>query len=296
LSDQDLGTHLDFLRSTPSYGIACFSLALDLEFAWSIARRGGKSTSRSDEVERSRRARNNLPAMLDLCDLYGVPMTVATVAHLALERCDHPEPPLFAPSWVGGDWYAVDPRSSTAAAPDYYAPDVVRSLTKRTASHELASHGFTHVDLGDSETPEEVAVFELVESYRILRRIDPHLRSFVFPKNHVAYLGEVGRAGYRIYRAARDVRIERDEFGLWPFPRGLWLAPGVVAPRDVLRVVDEAAGLGQVTSWFFHLHEFATPRQLERFFHPVFSHLRELADRDRISLLTMGGIVDALVG
>ena len=291
---RDVGDHLLFLRSTPAYGLPCFSLALDLELAWSIARRGNSSTGRADELERSRRARANLPALLDLCDEYRVPMTVATVAHLALARCDHPVAPPFAPSWAGSDWYAVDPRSSAAEAPDYYAPDSVRSVVERSAGHELASHGFTHVDLGDSETPEVVATFELAESYRILASLDPGLRSFAFPKNHVGYLPQLRQVGYRIYRAAADVRIEPDEHGLWRFPRGVWLSPSAVAPRDVTRVADEAARLGHVTSWFFHLPEFGTPRALERFLRPVFAHLRHQADNDHIRLLTMGGVVDAL--
>lgn len=290
----DVVRHLDWLRSAPGYDAAYFNLAIDFELAWSIARRGDTSTTRELELERSRLARANLPALLDLCDEHELPLTVAVVAHVALEDCDHADPPAFAPSWLGRDWYGLDPRSSLAEDADYYGADLVRELLARPAGHELASHGFAHVDLGDDETTDEVARFELEESRRILRRLDPGLRSFVFPKNHASRLELVREAGYSIYRAGRDVQIARDEHGLAPFPMGLWLSPTAQTPGDVLRVVGVAQERRQVSSWFTHLYEFDRPEALTRFLAPVFEHLRRERENGRINVMTMGGIVDAV--
>lgn len=290
----DVVRHLAWLRSAPGYGAAYFNLAVDFELAWSIARRGDSSTGRELERERSRLARANLPALLDLCDAYELPLTVAVVAHVALERCDHAEPPAFAPSWLGRDWYSLDPRSSLADDADYYGADLVREVVDRPAGHELASHGFAHVDLGDDETPAEVARFELAESRRILERVAPGLRSFVFPKNHASRLELVREAGYSIYRAGRDVAVARDEHGLWPFPMGLWLSPTALTPGDVLRVVAAAQERAQVSSWFTHLYEFESPAQLTRFLTPVFEQLRRDRDNGLVNVMTMEGIVDAV--
>lgn len=286
--------HLRFLRAAPPYGAAFFNLTVDFELAWSIARRGSSATGRELALERARRARRNLPALLDVCDAYGIPITVAVVAHVALEDCSHAEPPPYAPSWFGRDWYSVDPRSSLAEDVSYYGADLVRAVGEHAVEHELASHGFAHVDLGDDETPAEVARFELTESRRILEALEPDLRSFVFPKNHARFLELVREAGYSIYRAERDVVIERDAAGLWPFPAGLWLSPAAVTPREVLKVVGVAAQQEQVTSWFMHLYEFSRPDELQRYFTPVFAHLRREHDNGRMHVMTMRGIVDAV--
>lgn len=286
--------HVRFMRAAPPYEAAYFNLTVDFELAWSIARRGSSSTDPQLTIERSRRARRNLPALLDVSDEYEIPLTVAVVAHLALEDCAHADPPPYAPSWLGRDWYDVDPRSSLAEDGDYYGADLVRAVRARAVQHELASHSFAHVDLGDDETPPEVARFELAESRRILQAFEPDLRSFVFPKNHARFLDLVREAGYSIYRAERDVAIEQDPAGLWSFPAGLWLSPGAVSPRDVLKVVGVAKEHRQVTSWFMHLYEFAGPDELRRFFTPVFAHLRREHDNGRMHVMTMRGIVDAV--
>src|SRR5690349_22644974 len=157
--------YLEFMRATPGYGTAYFTLAIDFELSWSIGRRGPGSTSRAEAVERGRRARRNLPVLLGLCERFRIPLTVAVVAHAALRTCDHREPPPFAPSWVGSDWYALDPHGTIETEPDYYGADLVAMVLKATPHHELAAHTFTHVDLGDDETTPEVAEFELTEAY-----------------------------------------------------------------------------------------------------------------------------------
>jgi peptidoglycan/xylan/chitin deacetylase (PgdA/CDA1 family) len=290
----DVVRHVRFLRSSPGYGAAYFNLTVDFELAWSIARRGSSATTLRLELERSRRARRNLPALLELCDEHQLPVTFAVVAHVALDRCTHADPPAYAPAWLGRDWYSVDPRSSLDDDRDYYGADLVREVISRPVGHELASHSFGHVDLGDEETPAEVARFELTESRRILSELDPGLRSFVFPKNHARFLDLVAEAGYSIYRAERDVAIAPDPHGLWSFPAGLWLSPTAVTPRDVLRVVGVAHAQQQVSSWFMHLYEFERPDDLRRFFAPIFGHLRRERENGRVNVMTMRGIVDAV--
>jgi len=282
--------HADFLRRTRGYRAAYFNLTVDFELGWSVARRGDGS-NRAEAPERARRARQNLGALLDLCDRFEIPLTFAVVGHLALDACDHPEPPAYAPSWNGGDWYDADPLRG-AAGGDRCAADAVAEILARPAGHELGAHTFTHVDLADPETPREVARYELQQSRAALRRHEPALRTHVFPKNHVAHLDLVREAGFSIYRAGEDVRVEHGVEGLWAFPRGVWLSPTVLRPRDVVALARLAADRRHLTNWFFHLYEFGEPDELDRFLRPVFAHLQQERENGRITATTMREIVD----
>jgi hypothetical protein len=286
--------YLDFMRRNGGYGTAYFALTIDFELSWSIGRRGTGSTSRAQAIERGRRARRNLPVLLDLCERYQIPLTVSVVAHSALRDCDHRDPPPFAPSWVGGDWYSLDPHETIDTRPDYYGADLVSLVLERTPRHEIAAHTFTHVDLGDPETTAEVAEFELAEAYRILAPLRPELRTLIFPKDHVGFLDLVRATGYTTYRTEGWAPVERDALGLWRFPAGLWLSPQAVGPRDMRRMVDAAIAHDQLLSCYCHLYEFRTPGELERLVTPVFALLDQERAGGRISPETIRGVVDAV--
>jgi hypothetical protein len=282
------------MRGNAGYGAAYFTLAIDFELSWSIGRRGSGSTSRAEATERGRRARRNLPVLLDLCERFQIPLTVAVVAHAALRECDHLDPPPFAPSWIVGDWYAVDPHETVDTEPGYYGADLVSMVLERAPQHEIAAHTFTHVDLGDRDTTAQVAEFELAESYRILSPLRPGLRTLVFPKDHVGFLELVKAAGYTTYRAEGWAPVARDALGLWRFPAGLWLSPQALGPRDMQRLISAAIAHHQLLSCYCHLYEFRTPGELERLVKPIFALLERERAGGRISPETIRGVVDAV--
>jgi len=279
---------------SPGYGTAYFNLAVDLELAWAIARRGSSATSLETRRVRALRARRDFETLLDLCDAHGIPLTVAAVGHLALNSCTHPDPPAFRPSWVDGDWYGVDPRASLATRPDYYGLDLLQDLVARPTAHELAGHTFTHVDLADDETPAEVARFELTESFKALGAVYPDLTTLVFPKNHPGYLELAAESGYGIYRGEHNTPLQRDEHGLWRFPVGLWLAPIALTRGQAAQIVREAIGRRQLVAYYLHLYEFPTTGALERYLAPLFAFLARERDRGSLVIDTMQRIVSAL--
>jgi len=293
-STRDLSRYLEYLRTAPPYDAAYFNLTVDFELGWSIARRADGATSLRRSLRRSRRARENFPALLELSEEFRVPLTIACVAHLALSDCSHNAPPTFRPSWARGDWYAVDGGLDLARARHYYGLDLVSMALKSDVAHEIASHGFSHVDLGDSETTQEVAQFEIGESYRILKDIEPDLSTFVFPKNHSSYTELLLGAGYGIYRDGLNARIARDGIGLWKFPLGLWFAPIAASPRDYSIAVGEGVRHRQVVNFYCHLYEFASARELKRFARPVFSTIAGCRDRGELTPATMRTIVHAV--
>jgi peptidoglycan/xylan/chitin deacetylase (PgdA/CDA1 family) len=295
-STRDLDRYLDHLRTSGPYDKAYFNLTVDFELGWSIARRADGATSLRRSLRRSRRARETFPALLELSDEFGIPLTIACVAHLALRDCSHNLPPRFQPSWSRDDWYAVDPKLDLDRARHYYGLDLVTMAMRSDVGHEIASHGFSHVDLGDAETTQEVAQFEIGESYRILKGIEPELSTFVFPKNHSSYMDLLHGAGYAIYRGDANVPIARDGIGLWRFPLGLWFAPIAASPREYTLAVAEGVKHRQVVNFYCHLYEFASARELTRFARPVFRAVAESRDRGEITPATMRTIVHAVAG
>lgn len=74
-------------------------------------------------------------------------------------------------------------------------------LVREAGIHEVAAHGFTHVPWGSSEMSVEAARYEISLCRKVF---GPSLKTFIYPRNSVAFeeclLGE-GIAGYRLARA-----------------------------------------------------------------------------------------------
>ncbi|HET8579916.1 MAG TPA: polysaccharide deacetylase family protein [Nitrospiraceae bacterium] len=229
---------------------------------------------------------------LRLSDAYGIPVTFAIVAHVAIADCaSHREPPRFEPRWLGEDWFAVDPRSSLERDTNYYGLDLVQEILSSERRHEIASHGFSHVDLADDTTTPEVAAYEISESSRILRRLDDQLTTFVFPNNRPAFVNLVKDAGFTIYRNDVNGEIERDAAGLWKFPRGLWLSPLMCSPREMIELVGVAVRQRRLVNVWCHLHEFGSGDVLRGFLEPVFGCVERSRRKGFLRVDTMRGIV-----
>jgi len=183
-----------------------FVVSIDTELAWGAAHRRGDGSAR-----RYDREREVVGQVLDLFDRYGIPGTWAIVGHLFLDRCErgadgraHPDQPRPDYAWLAGDdWYAVDPCSDVAAAPTFYAPDLVERIAQCPTRQEIASHGFTHMIADDPGCSRETFAAELAASHVAATRHGVALRSFVFPRNQVAHVDAVAESGFAAYRGRR---------------------------------------------------------------------------------------------
>lgn len=290
---KDYLTYRKFLKeSQHQYKKSYFNLTIDFELAWSRARRGDGATTTGESLIRSRQAREMLPVLLQLSEQYKIPITFATVAHVALSNCaEHDTPPVFSPFWLRDDWYKVDPLSELSANKDYYGADLIKMIKNSPISHEIASHSFSHVDLGDSETTAEVAVYEIRQSAAILRRDNPELSTFVFPNNHVAHLDIVKASGFTSYRVKKNQEIKQDSLGLYQFPLGIWLSPLAFSPQEMLSLIDTGAKRNQVINGYCHLFEFDSKAQCQSFFEPIFAHIESLKNSGIIEALTVKNII-----
>lgn len=289
----DYRRYSSLLRSAQgSFSGGTLNLTIDFELGWSRARRGAASTPRRQALERARRARDAFPELLGASDRYRIPITFAIVGHLAMDRCDHPQPPAFAPYWLGEDWFAIDPRTDGTRDPAFYAVDAITAIANGRVAHEIASHGFSHVDLGDDATTREIATYEVVESRKALQKFNPGLSSFIFPNNHVAYLDLLRDAGFSAYRSDGDLPLGKDEHGIWRFPKGLWLSPRASSPGEVLTLTDLAIAHRQLIHTWCHLHEFASAKQAGDYFAMLFRGLAERRERG-LTIRTMREVAEA---
>ncbi len=279
-------------NASDSASVSCFNLTIDFELAWSRARRGEGCVSIEESLERSRRNRKTFPALILLSEKYNIPITFALVGHTALASCaEHSLPPLFQPCWTQNDWYDLDPHTDLNTHPDYYGADLVTKIKNSRVKHEIASHSFSHVDLADSETTPAVAKFEIEESYRLLKKIEPDLTTYVFAKNQPAFLDLIKNTGFTIYRGNTNHAIRKNTAGLMEFPLGLWLSPKAHSSKDLVRLLAIAAQKKVLVNFWLHLYEFGSAEELRQYFEPIFLYIANLQNAGTMKALTMRDIV-----
>jgi len=293
---KEVKEYSEFIKNNlNSYRTAFFNLTIDFELAWSRARRKNISTTLEESLIRAKRARKFLPHLIELTKKYNIPITVAPVAHVAISDCaSHQVPPKFKPSWTNSDWFSIDPNTNLRENEDYYGPDLIKKVLESGVGHEIASHGFSHVDLSDADTTKEIAEFEITESYRILKQINQNLTTFIFPNNKPKFLELLNRAGYTIYRGQENKTIAKDDFGLWRFPLGLWLSPYAASPKEINGLISLAIQKKQLINLWCHLYEFKNERQLKNFFGPIFKFIKQKQNKKSLEVGTMQSIVSKI--
>ncbi len=185
---------------------AVFVISLDTELAWgSFDRNGLQKYGRL--YAQVRTIVNSLLAMFARHDIKA---TWAIVGHLFLESCsregtdnhNHVLQPRYR--WHPQGWLSDDPFSNVGSQPFFYAPDIVERILASSLRHEIASHTFTHVILGDPECSAEVAYSQLQECRRLAENKGRELVSLVFPRNSVGHLDVLCRLGFLSYRGPEE--------------------------------------------------------------------------------------------
>lgn len=288
---RDYVKHLTSLEQTFKKGF--INITIDLELGWSRARRGDTVSPTREALKRSQIARATIREFLDLCNTYKIPITFAIIGHLATTDCSsHQKPPAYKPYWMNDDWYAIDPCSRIEENKDFYGFDLVEDIINSKVNHEIASHGFSHVDLSDESVNREVAQFEIAESFRILKTLDKRLAIFVYPNNNVAFTSILKDAGYLIYRTKTNHKIKQDEYGLWQFPVGLWLSPYSFSSKEAIDLVKLAIKEKKLVNFYFHLYEFKNKRKLKKYFQPIFQFIRNNKEKSKIEATTVRDLVN----
>ncbi len=244
----------------------------ELAWAWRYSKSG---KSRHDyAVERARRARRNFPLLLELFDRYNIPVTWAVVGHLFLEGCarksgvphtELPRPDYFENefwSFQEGDWYDHDPCVDRFDdAPEWYAPDCIRSILASKTRHEIGSHTFSHLDLSHPACSHETALAELLRCQGVAADWNLKLKSLVFPGNLAGNFAAVREAGFESYRVWTGFDLDWpriDEQGLYQLPSGICTEKPSRYLTDAawLKIlhahVDSSIETGAFCSFWFH--------------------------------------------
>ena len=162
-------------------------ISFDFELAW------GLRTSSSDHsgYHGIERVREVVAGLLDIFQRLEIPATWATVGHLMLRSEDCPggkfsyESPAPRYPWFSGDWFDGIPGVEEPLADQFYAPDLVERIVGCPVYQELATHTFSHVDMGDPASSRDLADAEFGLCRRLTESWGRTMRSVVFPHNYV---------------------------------------------------------------------------------------------------------------
>ncbi len=218
------GLHLDpkieriknHRKFIPSGSKAVLIIYADFELGW--AWRYSKTAENGTEHANSLglKERGNIPAILDACDEFGIPVTWATVGHLFLDSCSkkeaipHPNIKRLGhfdnPFWrySEGDWFDADPCSDYKTSPGWYCPDLIDNIISRKAGHEIGCHTFSHIDCTDALCPPDVFDSEIAECRRLAHEKGVELKSFVHPAHTIGNLDGLIKHGFTSYRTDYD--------------------------------------------------------------------------------------------
>ncbi|WP_331233274.1 polysaccharide deacetylase family protein [Natronorarus salvus] len=293
-------------------------LSIDAELAW-----GFHDLDRLPE-RRIHAAPDAWYTLVSLLEEYDLPATWAIVGHLFLPECDgtHADHPLSP------GWFERDPGSETGR-PAWFGRDLIDAVLDAKVDHEVASHSFSHVEFGHSETTREVAATEVGASIDAAADLGLSLRSFVFPRNDVGHRDVLAAYGFESYRGTRPgrwyddvpaprlgklvdaalvrsppplVAPEPDEYGLVDVPASLCLfgfeglVRSLVEPvggdpvvRQAKLGIDDAVRSGGVFHLWLHPNDLVGKRERERL-RRVLSYLaRRRADAD-LTVKTMAEV------
>ena len=309
-------------------GSARFVVSIDLEMSWGAVHHGSPHDDSPYREERE-----IVDDVLAAMALHGISATWAVVGHLFLDRCEtangrlHPE--IVRPDypWMDGDWYDLDPVSSSERHPTWYGPDLVDAIRACPVPQEVGSHSFGHIIAGDPGC--SAAAFR--SDVEAARRVGGNLRSFVYPRNSIGHLDVLSEQGFTAYRGAMPERfphatgwkrriltkVDRvfplSSVSVQPAVRGALvdvpqtylLDPGsttarrlgtVVWARLARRRLRHAVRTGSLCHLWFHTHNFAGHRRrARRAMDLVFGEARRLIDAGRLSNPTMGEVAEELL-
>ena len=187
-----------------------FTLSLDFELIWgTLDLEGTEGFGRACLFERQR----IVDELLALLNEFEIAATWCTVGHLFLETCDgkHAELKRPAHAWLRGDWFGPDPGGTEDDRSVFLGKSLVQKILACQTPQEVGFHSFSHVIWGDPGCSREVAISEMKACVEASAWTGTHARSFVFPRNRVAYLDVLASHGIRVFRGPGPRWYERDE-------------------------------------------------------------------------------------
>jgi hypothetical protein len=195
--------------------------------------------------------------------------------------------------------------------------DIVDKVLESPLSHEIAAHSYTHPDFWKISM--DTAEIEIRASKRIFKEtLGVDVNTFIFPKNHINYLGILRKYSFKSYRGKNKGSISFKKLTnilyfvnpskLSVSPRlnnGLWEIPGsllfqstrkydlyriyITAFRNIKHVIEHGG--------IFHLmiHDYSlVPEEVKMLFTKLIRMLGKLNDKEKLVAITMKELVKVL--
>lgn len=222
-------------------------------------------------------------------------------------------------------WFSYIPKNGDESThPEWFGASVVEMIRKAKPVQEIGFHSFSHVPFGLPGMTRERAMTEYRYCMQIARELNLPAASFVFPRNSVGFVRELGEAGFVCFRDADQLalrfRSERltslgmvlaDLFGMGPrmvepsIRDGIISIPGSLMVRyaagwrkfipDASRLRRLRKGLERVRReggvfhvWFHPENLYAEWPRLENVVARFFEEMGEFVHKGEVRCLTMG--------
>ncbi|HEV2521210.1 MAG TPA: hypothetical protein VGT24_02415 [Candidatus Acidoferrales bacterium] len=181
-------------------------ISLDLELSW-----GAFDLSYGDDLLRMARWTHDVgvPSLLNHLTSNGLSATWAVVG--AMMRSHWPdisELPEVKYSHFSKPWFIYVPKHGDEAAhPEWFGGSLVEMIRSARPKQEIGFHSFSHVPFGLQGMTRERAIAEYSYCVQVAQQSGIPTRSFVFPRNLVAYLPELRGAGFDCFRDVDEVPL-----------------------------------------------------------------------------------------
>jgi len=184
----------------------------DFELAWAWRYSKALINNKKEVRKIALNERENASKIIELCELYNISITWATVGHLFLEECKNENeivhPDIYRTKhfendyWIysDGDWFDDDPCSNYKDSPEWYCPDLIKKIMNSKVKHEIGCHTFSHIDCRDSICSKKVFDSEISECKRLAEQFNVNLESFVHPGHTIGNLDNLFKSGFTSYR------------------------------------------------------------------------------------------------
>jgi peptidoglycan/xylan/chitin deacetylase (PgdA/CDA1 family) len=305
-----------------------FTISLDFELIWGTRDYAGTESFRyACVVEREQ----VIERLLGLFVRYEIPATWCIVGHLFLDHCEevngrkHADALPANPTGELLHWFDDDPATNESSAPTFYGASLVEKIRRCGVSQEIGSHSFAHMIFDEPYCTREAATRDIAKCVAIASESALTLRSFVYPRNRIAYTDVLRDNGFTSYRGAEPQWYHRgyiprqaqrafhlasvvlastpptvmplNEEGIWNIPGSMIFLPMhgirryIPASRRAARAVrglDRAAKERRIFHLWFH------PTNLSIEIEPMFAaleriliHAKALRDAGALDVMTM---------
>ncbi len=181
-------------------------ISLDLELSWGIF-----DLSFDDDVRKMARWTHDIgaPNLLNHLTGNGLSATWAVVGAMM-----HPSLPdvsgLPAVNYpqFSKPWFSYVPKEGDESThPEWFGARLVEMIRSAKPEQEIGFHSFSHVPFGSPGMTRERAVAEYRLCAQTARERGIPTTSFVFPRNLVAYLGELRDSGFTCFRDVDELPV-----------------------------------------------------------------------------------------